>query len=489
MPSTSGTYYIDVSDPEATTPENYTVSVAAVVADYTDNPSAPGSVAISGSTTGTLANIGQHDWIAISLVGDQAYEVTINGLTNDASVTVQNATGVDVPGGENTTLTGDFTVANNYTYFMPSTSGTYYIDVSDPEATTPENYTVSVAAVVADYTDNPSTSGLVIAGGGIQKAVVGATIEPFADLNITDLSNQTETVIVQPSNATYGVLSNLGSGTYNSTTDQYTVSGSASAVTTALDSLSFTPTVSQTSGGQPALTTFQISVVDAGGATAQDTSISVQALPCFVIGTRIDTDLGSVPVECLRAGDRARSSFGGARSVTWIGYRHLDCRRHPDPRKVWPVQIVAGAFSDGIPHRSLRISPDHAVFVNDVLIPIKHLINGVSITQVPVDNVTYYHIELSQHDVLLAEGLPTESYLDTGDRSSFANGGKTIRLIPEFSTPSLNAAATWEALGCARLVGYGPELITVRQRLEERACRILSTIAPRNRTRCNGEVM
>ena len=65
--------------------------------------------------------------------------------------------------------------------------------------------------------------------------------------------------------------------------------------------------------------------------------------------------------------------------------------------------------------RDLFLSPDHAVYVNDVLIPIRHLINGSTIAQVPMDRVTYYHLELAQHDVVLAQGLPAESFLDMRD--------------------------------------------------------------------------
>ena len=141
----------------------------------------------------------------------------------------------------------------------------------------------------------------------------------------------------------------------------------------------------------------------------------------------------------------------------WIADRELP--RAPDSASVWPVRIAAGAFGEAQPSRDLLLSPDHAVFVDDVLIPVKHLINGYSITQVPVDRVTYYHIELPGHDVLLAEGLPVESYLDTGDRSNFANGGGAISLHPEFM------AGMWEAKGCAKLVVTGPVLEMVRARV------------------------
>ena len=85
-----------------------------------------------------------------------------------------------------------------------------------------------------------------------------------------------------------------------------------------------------------------------------------------------------------------------------------------------------------MPCRDLLLSPDHAVFVDNVLIPIKHLINGKTIVQQQTNEVTYYHIELGEHDVLLADGMPAESYLENGDRGAFDNGGGMIALHPDF---------------------------------------------------------
>jgi hypothetical protein len=76
------------------------------------------------------------------------------------------------------------------------------------------------------------------------------------------------------------------------------------------------------------------------------------------------------------------------------------------------------------------LSPDHAVYSRGVLIPIKLLVNHATIGQIPTNAVTYYHVELSRHDVLLAEGLPAESYLDTGNRHMFDNGGASLLLHP-----------------------------------------------------------
>jgi len=79
-------------------------------------------------------------------------------------------------------------------------------------------------------------------------------------------------------------------------------------------------------------------------------------------------------------------------------------------------------------------------------------VNGASVTQVPTEPVTYHHIELPQHDVVLAQGLPAESFLDVEDGSNYARGPGPIRLYPDFT------ARMWDAFGCARLIVTGPEL-------------------------------
>jgi hypothetical protein len=170
----------------------------------------------------------------------------------------------------------------------------------------------------------------------------------------------------------------------------------------------------------------------------------------------------------LETGEIVHTVFAGLVAVAWVGRRHVDCRRHPRPEKVWPVRIAAGAYGEGLPRRDLLLSPDHAVFADDVLIPVKHLINGISIVQVPMDAVTYYHVELPRHDLLLAEGMPVESYLDTGNRSTFANDCDGVALFPDLATHLPDAVALWEAYGCAPLVITGPELEAVRGRLGDR---------------------
>ena len=133
---------------------------------------------------------------------------------------------------------------------------------------------------------------------------------------------------------------------------------------------------------------------------------------------------------------------------------------------MWPVRVAKSAFGRNVPVRDLYLSPDHAVFVDGMLVPVKRLINGTSIVQVRRKQVTYRHVELERHAVILAEGLTVESYLDVGDRSNFERRDGVIRLFPDFEARlSPDAALVWETRGAAPLVMAGDALDQVRERL------------------------
>jgi hypothetical protein len=282
-------------------------------------------------------------------------------------------------------------------------------------------------------------------------------IAPFAGVTLSDPNvNQTETITVSLSSSANGVLSNLSGGTYDAATGVYAAIGTVGTVTTALDGLVFTPSADP---GQTVVTTFTIVDTDTAGGRATDnaTTVSDFTAPCFASGTRISTDRGEVAVEAIRVGDLVRVVLGDELApVIWVGRRAVECARHPHPGKVWPVRVAAGAFGPGRPGRDLFLSPDHAVYIGGVLIPIRCLINGSTIGQVPVERLTYWHLELAQHNVVLAEGLPAESFLDMMDGSNFANRRGPVRLYPDFSV------RMWEAYGCARLIVSGTEVLAAR---------------------------
>jgi hypothetical protein len=184
---------------------------------------------------------------------------------------------------------------------------------------------------------------------------------------------------------------------------------------------------------------------------------------CFCAGTRLMTVSGEVAVEALAPGDLVVTMSGRRRPVRWIGQRRIEVARHPRPQEVHPVRVHAHAFGADMPHRDLLLSPDHAVFVGGVLIPVRYLCNGATVLQEAVAAVSYFHVELESHDILLAEGLPAESYLDTGNRGAFANGGGAVLAHADF------APRIWETQSCAPLVLSGAALAPAKTRLLVRA--------------------
>ena len=101
---------------------------------------------------------------------------------------------------------------------------------------------------------------------------------------------------------------------------------------------------------------------------------------CFARGTRILTERGMIAVEDLRAGERAITFLGRSpvpKPIRWIGRRKMDAARHPAPELVWPVRIRKDAFGDNMPARDLLVSPQHAIFVDGILVPAITLTNDV----------------------------------------------------------------------------------------------------------------
>jgi hypothetical protein len=156
------------------------------------------------------------------------------------------------------------------------------------------------------------------------------------------------------------------------------------------------------------------------------TAVFSDDVACFAAGTRIASLGGEIAVERLRPGDLVET-LEGMVPVRWIGRRRIDLATHPLPERARPVRIAAGAFGPDaggapMPRRDILLSADHALFIEGMLVPAGSLINGTTIRPaLDAETVSYFHIELDRHGVLRAEGLPAESWLDTGNRGLFDN--------------------------------------------------------------------
>jgi autotransporter passenger strand-loop-strand repeat protein len=231
------------------------------------------------------------------------------------------------------------------------------------------------------------------------------------------------------------------------------------------------------SGASAVLSGGQITITDGGStytiadpndpagtpfSTVNDGGVVELLIPCYANGTHILTTEGERLVEDIAVGDTVvtvRDGGPATAKVVWTGRRTIDILRYNKPEIVRPVRILAGAFGNNTPERDLRLSPHHAVYIDGALFEAVALINGITVIQEQTTRfVTYHHIELEQHDIMLAEGLPAESFLDTGNRDMFENTTGALQLHPDFRHPE--AAPT-----CAPLHRTGPEVAAVHARL------------------------
>ena len=270
---------------------------------------------------------------------------------------------------------------------------------------------------------------------------------------------------------TFGASANIPTGTVDGIT--ITGNGTSSITITSqyglsnLDTVLFqtlTYTVSAPTNGD----TIQLSATGPNGETATASMTIQAAMACFVSGTRIATVNGPVPVEHLSVGDQVITARGEIRPIRWLGHVAIDCTALRHPSACYPVSVRAGAFGRNLPRRDLLLSSGHHVYAEGVLVPISALENGVTITRQPVSEVTYWHVELDTHDVILAEGLPTESYLDTGNRSSFT-GRAGMAFLHRASVDSDAESQIWAASACAARAVDGQRVVNLRWRLLEEA--------------------
>ncbi len=156
--------------------------------------------------------------------------------------------------------------------------------------------------------------------------------------------------------------------------------------------------------------------------------------PCFLTGTMIATPVGQTPVELLQIGDAILTADGAQVAVKWIGRRSVSTAFRPADR-LRPVCIDAGALSNGLPLRDLHLTPDHALMIDGLLVNAGALVNDVTVRLVPLDDLgagyTVYHVETEAHEVILAEGVPAETYIDYVGRQAFENHGAYLALYGE----------------------------------------------------------
>ncbi len=194
------------------------------------------------------------------------------------------------------------------------------------------------------------------------------------------------------------------------------------------------------------------------GATVQEVAARVE-VACLTRGTLVRTPQGDVAVENLSIGDEVTTTDGTAVAIKWIGRRSYSRSFLDANERIVPVVIGAHALGESMPDRDLMVSPDHAVLVDDQLVPAGLLVNDGSVRRAArLERVDYFHLEFEEPQVVITNGLPTESYVDLGNRRMFANYAEYLALYGEIlrDGPPRRRFA---------LIDGGPRLDRIRERL------------------------
>ncbi|MDF3624943.1 Hint domain-containing protein [Acetobacteraceae bacterium LMG 32668] len=169
---------------------------------------------------------------------------------------------------------------------------------------------------------------------------------------------------------------------------------------------------------------------------------------CFLAGSMISTPDGDVAVEDIKLGDEViafdwKSGQNIVRPVVWTGKTHVNVRHGlSDDMSGYPIRVLKDAIADGVPYKDMLITAEHSLFFEGKFVPARMLVNGRSIFyDKSITSYDYYHVETEQHSVIMADGMLTESYLDTGNRHTFRQEGNVVAFTPSRNLTWDDAAA------------------------------------------------
>ena len=342
----------------------------------------------------------------------EEYPEYTNGIYQDFVGVWVNGAQVDLAIGDGDVDPSNLNNSNNQSLFIDNTQDQFNTEMDGFTVTMTLKMTVVPGQVntfrigIADVNDSSYDSTVLIAGNSAQTALIANDDDITMGIN----STQTLNVLANdtgPGNSTLTITHINGQAV--------TAGSSVTLVTGQVITLNANGTLSVATDGDTESVNFTYKVAAGGGNGLSDTAfVTVNQVPCFVAGTMILTTDGERPVETLTPGDLVITKDDGPQPLRWIGRRSV-----PAKGDFAPIHIAPNTFGN---HRALLLSPLHRVLIRDalaellfgdaeVLVAAKDLVNDRSVRRIEGGEVEYVHILFDRHQVVLSEGLETESFL------------------------------------------------------------------------------
>jgi hypothetical protein len=425
---------IEIETAPAQSGKIYSFSLSSSAAGDFESPAsfvggvAPGDIIASGEIVSIVAG---------------AASVSSGGVTDNGTIAVDSTfidagsligTGtLSIAAGANATLTGNTTLG------LVINAGTLTLGGTDA---TPISLASGAQVIIANnFSDSSAITGpgTLTVNSGVTATLAGSSLTSVKNYATLDLLGSFTGPINMEGNGAHSavafsgedvtnhtlntVLTNFGTGdTIMVESNAFPLSGNNDKLAESYNANTEQLTVTDATSGASLVMNVQLASGDqANWISVNDVDNTLEVTLCFYPGTALATPAGEVAVENLRAGDLVTTA-NGVKPVRWIGQSRV-CTRFADPLRSLPIRIRAGALGSGLPKRDLLLSPDHAIFMDGILIQASALVNNISIVReasVP-ETFTYYHVELETHELLSAEGVPAESFVDNIGRMHFYN--------------------------------------------------------------------
>ncbi|NIY73229.1 Hint domain-containing protein [Marivivens donghaensis] len=343
----------------------------------------------------------------------EEYPEYTGSIYNDVVGVWVNGENIPVSVGDGSTAISNINQSTNLNLFVSNTESQYNTEM--------DGFTVKMTLVmpvnsgevntirigIADVGDAQYDSNLIIAADSVQTSLVAG----HDQLDIAPDQTKTFDLLANDYNGTNGVLR------ITHINNQEVVAGSVINLQTGqVITVNGDGTITvQADGDEETINlTYEVGAFDGDTLIKSDVGMAtIDTVPCFTKGTRIQTTRGLIAIEELEVGDQVITFDNGPQPIRWIGSRTVAATGN-----LAPIRIKANTFGG---HGEITVSPQHRVYLTDgfaallfghdeVLIKAKDLVNDDTVRRLEGGDVTYFHLLFDTHEIVLAEGLPTESF-------------------------------------------------------------------------------